>query len=470
MGGDEADVGRYPYMVSLLNKNDKSFCGGSLIDSRWVLSAAHCEGRATHVLIGHHNFSDISVNSEKIRVHYEVVHPSFSDNTLDYDVMMIKLGKPSSFNVIKMNIGDTDLSEGTNVTTMGWGRTIHGGYRSDILLEVEVQTVSNGDCNEIYYNRVTDSMICAAAEGKDACQGDSGGPLIIKGSGGSTDVQIGIVSWGKGCADPRYPGVYARVEESYDFIKDTIDNSVGPECNFPIDSFNYTDCNAGVPCWIGDHECESDYNTTECNYDGGDCKWCPFPTNEFDYSNCKITYACYIGDGVCQSNLLSNACNYDGGDCKSECGFVNDGFDYSDCRIDTPCYIGNGVCDRGGYDSAECNYDGGDCWFPNDGFDYSNCDVLRPYYIGDGKCDDVTYSGVECNYDGGDCPVPIDESNNLFPDDGFDYSNCDIEYPHYIGDDTCDRFSNYNTPECNYDGGDCFSLINVLLSLLPCVV
>ena len=87
---------------------------------------------------------------------------------------------------------------------------------------MEVNIVSDIDCNSSYSGQIVkDTMICAARMGKDSCQGDSGGPLIIKGDVASEDVQVGIVSWGAGCADPLYPGVYARV----DTFKDWIDTS-----------------------------------------------------------------------------------------------------------------------------------------------------------------------------------------------------------------------------------------------------
>ena len=71
-------------------------------------------------------------------------------------------------------------------------------------------------------------MVCAARDGIDSCQGDSGGPLIIKGAIASADVQVGIVSWGIGCADPSYPGVYARVSEKIDWIQAQISSGTRP--------------------------------------------------------------------------------------------------------------------------------------------------------------------------------------------------------------------------------------------------
>ena len=92
------------------------------------------------------------------------------------------------------------------------------------------------------------------------------------------------------------------------------------------------------------------------------------------------------------------------------------------------------------------------CDFPNDGFNYSSCDVESPCWIGDRICDtQSSYNTSECNLDGRDCTC------ERFPDDGFDYSNCTVEFPCWIGNGFCDafQFDEYGSEECNNDGGDC---------------
>lgn len=357
MGGCEAEVGRYPYIVSLLQE-DYPGCGGTLIAPEWVLAAAHCAGYFNYVLIGHHDFNNIPATSEKIAILYEIRHHAYDGWSFDNDVLMIRLERAvTDVEPVTLNT-DTVVAAGTDVTVMGWGTTRSGGCASDVLLEVTVQAETNDDCNEAYDGGITDNMICAAAPGKDSCQGDSGGPLIIKGEDASSDLQIGIVSWGKGCAQRGYPGVYARVLETHQFIADTIENGGFPTAE---DGHDYSECNA-KPSVIGDFSCDLDYNTTECNYDGGDCEVCPYPDDGFDYTDCDLG-SCYIGDGVCQNFESIYNCNMDGGDCKSDCIFPeDDGFDYGGCDVDFPCWIGDSYCDTlGSYNTPECNNDGGDC-------------------------------------------------------------------------------------------------------------
>ena len=100
-----------------------------------------------------------------------------------------------------------------NVTAVvtGWGRLNSSGPLADILQEATVRTLSTEQCRGKYgENRISDNMICAQADSRDSCQGDSGGPLAVLGQDGSYS-QIGIISWGKGCGRPGYPGVYTRL-------------------------------------------------------------------------------------------------------------------------------------------------------------------------------------------------------------------------------------------------------------------
>lgn len=108
-----------------------------------------------------------------------------------------------------------NIPDGTLMNVTGWGVTTPGtGNLATVLQRVRVNKINQDECDEAYgRGTILDSMICAAAPGKDACQGDSGGPLVYN------YIVYGVVSWGFGCAQPQFPGVYSRVASASDWIK-----------------------------------------------------------------------------------------------------------------------------------------------------------------------------------------------------------------------------------------------------------
>lgn len=239
IGGTEAEAGRYPYLVIMRDSFGNQGCAGTLIAAEWVLTAADCQGFHSTVEIGRHNVSDDTEDFESIQIANEIVHPKYNKRNLDYDFMLVHLAEPSNVtNFTTLDDGSINLNlttgingNGTNVTTMGWGATnLTTRETSDVLQETELDIVSNKQCKRSYlFTRYTilDSMMCASRNLTDACIGDSGGPLLVKDAPGNNnatiDVQIGIVAWGIGCADLKYPGVYSRVSVAASFI-DTVLN------------------------------------------------------------------------------------------------------------------------------------------------------------------------------------------------------------------------------------------------------
>ncbi|WP_164727095.1 serine protease, partial [Shimia sediminis] len=141
------------------------------------------------------------------------IHARYSASTIDNDIAIVQLASAltygSTINRITLPAAGTSIPSGTNAITTGWGTTAEGGSSSNQLLGVTVPVVTNAVCRGSYGTAsITDNMLCAglAAGGRDACQGDSGGPLVASAYG-----QIGIVSWGSGCARPGFYGVYASV-------------------------------------------------------------------------------------------------------------------------------------------------------------------------------------------------------------------------------------------------------------------
>jgi len=220
VGGVATIKDRYPYQVALFT-DETQFCGGSLIASEWVLTAAHCAGYVTNIHIGRYDLGDDSEVYENIETEFEIPHPKFDLQTLDYDFMLVKLKTPSSYQPVLLYNGNEDFPDGLDFTVMGWGRTGSNRLPSDILLEVEVDYFPSSSCKRRYRRlgtNISERMMCASRSGKDACQGDSGGPIIYKGVDAFEDVQVGVVSWGIGCARRLLPGVYSRVSEALEFI------------------------------------------------------------------------------------------------------------------------------------------------------------------------------------------------------------------------------------------------------------
>ncbi len=236
IGGNAAEKDAYPWMVGLaykdLNIYQGQFCGAMLIHPQWVLTAAHCmAGEDT-------SFVDVFLNgwvltqpdSTLIRVGIDtiIMHPLYNDSLFINDICLLKLKEPIIHPVISLPQPEDTLisAHGRACKTLGWGVVDTIGFNfADTLQEVDVRFVTNSICDNAlsYDGKIFPEMLCAGVDtgGEDACGGDSGGPLIADEDG--TWVLAGITSWGNGCGDPDYPGVYARVSKYIDWIKNYID-------------------------------------------------------------------------------------------------------------------------------------------------------------------------------------------------------------------------------------------------------
>ncbi|KAF4092946.1 hypothetical protein AMELA_G00025970 [Ameiurus melas] len=235
VGGENAVPGSWPWQVSI-QTSGSHFCGGSLINQNWVLSAAHCFPSGNEVsitiLLGMQSLGETNANMQKREVNSIIIHENYNDISNDNDIALVQLASSVTFDDYVMPVclaaSNSSFPGGTNVWVTGWGR-----IASDVdlpspqtLQEVQVPIVSNSKCKNAYTSAsITDNMMCAglAQGGKDSCQGDSGGPLVVKQN--STWVQAGIVSFGKGCALPNIPGVYTRVSKYQDWINSKISSS-----------------------------------------------------------------------------------------------------------------------------------------------------------------------------------------------------------------------------------------------------
>jgi len=225
VNGRPASECEYPWQVSL-SWGGRHSCGGMIITSEWVLTAAHCLGGSFMVTAGQHRLSRNSGNEQVRGTSRIIEHPDYSSNPTNWDFALLKVDRPFSINrcVDKVRVPSRDVNAGTNCWISGWGLTTEGGSApADILQKTEVQVMSNSDCRRTSYssNMIKDAMICAQGRNSnndvtDACTMDSGGPLVCK-SGGRWELH-GVTSWGRGCARPDYPGIWARVTKARSWI------------------------------------------------------------------------------------------------------------------------------------------------------------------------------------------------------------------------------------------------------------
>lgn len=221
VGGEKTTIDRYPYQVSLQIKN-QHFCGGSVISAEWIVTAAHCVNGMYLPIFVKLGLSNLKEIGTVIPVKSIIVHEKYNRRNSDFDIALIRLSTLLSFNdktkAVSLPSQRDMFTNGSLATVTGWGNLKSVGTRTKQLYKVEVPLVSYMECKLLYRGLlISQRMICAGfvdRGGKDACQGDSGGPLVLDGK------LIGIVSWGLGCAEANYPGVYTRVTALRSWIRE----------------------------------------------------------------------------------------------------------------------------------------------------------------------------------------------------------------------------------------------------------
>ncbi|UGY92056.1 S1 family peptidase [Streptomyces gobiensis] len=235
VGGGDVSNDAYPFMVALLSKGKgnakkRQFCGGSLVNPYVVMTAAHCvdhqQPKNLQVAVGRTVLSNAQQgqirNIRKPQGEGDpggiVVHPRYAKGEQAYDVAFLELAKPvTGIKPIKMPTAGTDalIRPGAKATVIGWGNTDTDlPHSPDRLRKVNVPILSHNECKVAYSDYDRKVNICAGKEGKDSCQGDSGGPIFRKVPGREDIIQIGVVSWGDGCAEQGAPGVYTSTSSA----------------------------------------------------------------------------------------------------------------------------------------------------------------------------------------------------------------------------------------------------------------
>ncbi|MFM9107343.1 MAG: trypsin-like serine protease [Chloroflexota bacterium] len=255
IGGSPVPAGTYRF-TTFLNITIGAYtylCGGSLIDASHVLTAAHCVDGASaagiKAWIGGNQMGDQGPLGAIQRSASAVqVHPSWNGNTTQYDAAVITLGQAvppaASGGVDPIRLAGSGsgygLGAGTPLTVAGWG-VVNENTQSlaSQLMAVSVPVQSDAYCENQYWGSSYSTAVnfCAGPQGggKDSCQGDSGGPIFFY--DGATYTQIGVVSWGYGCADAGYPGVYTRLANSSisNFVNGILGNPLPPAPPAPVD-------------------------------------------------------------------------------------------------------------------------------------------------------------------------------------------------------------------------------------------
>lgn len=244
IGGQAVDPNHWPAIASIHSKTcyngsgkdcelelpaaqRSHVCGAALIAPRWVLTAAHCVAEKGEnyglspalllVHIGADPRADVQ-HDEAIGVSQVLVHPSFDPWMLENDIALLELAEPVLAQMSLISQSEmASLHESSELRVLGWGVANEGNDQAQSELhQADLLYVPLEECSRrMGGSQLTDGMLCAFANERDACFGDSGGPLLASVNGQWR--LTGLVSWGYGCAT-RYPGVYTRVSYYQDWI------------------------------------------------------------------------------------------------------------------------------------------------------------------------------------------------------------------------------------------------------------
>ncbi|NXD23584.1 ACRO protein, partial [Spelaeornis formosus] len=235
VGGRNAETGAWPWLVSIQDSSTGGtghLCGGSLISTQWVLTAAHCFADSRNIstmrlLIGVTQLTEPGPGAEVRLIKRLLVHEEYSPTDQRNDIALLELNEPVQcsphIQLVCVPDATLDVAELDTCYVAGWGATTaRAQISSDVLQEAEVLLIDVEICNSSkwYSGDIHDHNLCAGYPegGIDTCQGDSGGPLMCKDNSSDIFWVVGVTSWGRGCARAQRPGVYTSVQHFHDWI------------------------------------------------------------------------------------------------------------------------------------------------------------------------------------------------------------------------------------------------------------
>ncbi|XP_053471268.1 coagulation factor X [Ictalurus furcatus] len=235
VNGEDCPPGECPWQALLMNEDKIGFCGGTILNEYFILSAAHCMNlsRSITVILGE---TDVLVREGREAVHaveQVLVHTNYQPETYHNDIALIKLVQPITFTkyILPACLPDRDFAERVLMQqeegmVSGFGRLHEGGLQATTLQKLTVPYVDRSICKESTKFNISPRMFCAgyAKEEKDACQGDSGGPHVTRFK--NTWFVTGVVSWGEGCARKNKYGIYTQVSKYLKWIETVMDQVI----------------------------------------------------------------------------------------------------------------------------------------------------------------------------------------------------------------------------------------------------
>lgn len=236
VGGYGAESGAWPWQIAVLDGKKELICGGTMISSEFVLTAAHCVKNKMHIVAGEFNLVEKEGHEQERRVSKSFKHPQYNKNNVDNDIALLKLESPLELtprvSPACLPEQSEELKPKLNATILGWGAVSYHRQpdgkpqveRDDMLYEAVVPVVDFKDCKNSYgdYLKGHHHVICAGYKegGIDSCAGDSGGPLLV--ARNNKWYVYGVTSFGDECGKEGKYGIYSKTSAYVDWIKKII--------------------------------------------------------------------------------------------------------------------------------------------------------------------------------------------------------------------------------------------------------